>query len=275
MSSGQETAKWVFGPPAPMAATIIARVLELFTFVLTAIWIFHNLGGVGFSPKIVLGPKKHAEEVTNDTGPVFNWHPLLMSLAFPVFMSEAMLAYRRPLAKDLDRGQRKMLHAALHSAAIFCIIFGIVAAFQSHSLKKPVPIPQLYSPHSYLGMLTFIMSLLQYLAGLGGFLLPKMSAPQRAALSPLHMYLGRATYVLGLATMTVGIQEKTTFIQMGSHLQGSALFRSYLRIPASLQLLIAFTGLVVLYHHAPGPTVKGEAAGDNGLLEGEVEDPEH
>jgi len=53
------------------------------------------------------------------------------------------------------------------------------------------------------------------------------------------------------------------------------LFRSYLRIPASLQLLIAFTGLVVLYHHAPGPTVKGEAAGDNGLLEGEVEDPEH
>jgi hypothetical protein len=124
-------------------------------------------------------------------------------------------------------------------------------------------------------MLTFVLSLLQYLAGLGGFLLPKVSAAQKAALSPLHMYLGRATYVLGLATMTVGIQEKTTFIQMGSHLQGSALFRSYLRIPASLQLLVAFTGLVVLYHHVPGPTGKASVSSDGGLLEEELEDPEH
>ena len=44
---------------------------------------------------------------------------------------------------------------------------------------------------------------LQYLVGLGGFLYPKLSSRQRAALSPLHMYLGRATFVLGLSTMAV------------------------------------------------------------------------
>ena len=50
--------------------------------------------------------------------------------------------------------------------------------------------------------------------------------------------------------------------------------RSYLRIPASLQLLVAFTGLVVLYHHAPGPTGKAGVSSDNGLLEDELADPE-
>lgn len=38
----------------------------------------------------------------NDTGGIFNWHPLLMTLAFPVLMTEALLAYRAPLA-SLDR----------------------------------------------------------------------------------------------------------------------------------------------------------------------------
>jgi hypothetical protein len=39
MNSGQDAAKWLTGPPAPMAATVIARVLELVTFVLTTFWV--------------------------------------------------------------------------------------------------------------------------------------------------------------------------------------------------------------------------------------------
>lgn len=41
--------------------------------------------------------------LTNDTGGIFNWHPLLMTLAFPVLMGEAVLAYRAPVASNLDR----------------------------------------------------------------------------------------------------------------------------------------------------------------------------
>ena len=39
----------------------------------------------------------------NDTGGVFNWHPLLMALAFPVFMGEAVMAYRAPLTPRLEQ----------------------------------------------------------------------------------------------------------------------------------------------------------------------------
>ena len=39
----------------------------------------------------------------NDTGVIFNWHPLLMTLAFPVFMGEAVMAYRAPLTPRLEQ----------------------------------------------------------------------------------------------------------------------------------------------------------------------------
>ena len=44
---------------------------------------------------------------------------------------------------------------------------------------------------------------LQYLAGLSAFLIPKAPGAQKAAYSPIHIFFGRTTYVLGLATMTV------------------------------------------------------------------------
>ena len=75
--------------------------------------------------------------------------------------AQAVLAYRVPLAGSLDRPQRKVLHAALHSAALLCIVLALVAAFQSHNLKRPAPTPNLYSPHSYLGLAVTILAFLQ------------------------------------------------------------------------------------------------------------------
>lgn len=65
-------------------------------------------------------------------------------------------------------------------------------------------------------------------------------------------------------SLQMGIQEKTTFVQMGKSLQGAGLFSDYLKIPASLVLLLAFTGIFVLYHHMPGPQVK--TANDDAVL---------
>lgn len=74
---------------------------------------------------------------------------------------QAVLAYRVPLVGSLDRPQRKIVHAALHSAALLCIVLALVAAFQSHNLKKPTATPNLYSPHSYLGLAVTVLAFLQ------------------------------------------------------------------------------------------------------------------
>ena len=40
---------------------------------------------------------------------------------------------------------------------MLCVVLALIAAFSSHTLKRPVPTPNLYSPHSYLGITTVIL----------------------------------------------------------------------------------------------------------------------
>ena len=54
-------------------------------------------------------------------------------------------------------------------------------------------------------------------------------------------------------------------------LQGPALYRSYLKVPATLELLLALTGIFVLYHHVSPPTKKLEVST---LLDEELQDPD-
>jgi hypothetical protein len=60
--------------------------------IIVAWWVGARLGGVAASP-----------DASGGTQRLFNWHPVLMTLAFPVFMSEALLAYRAPWANGAPR----------------------------------------------------------------------------------------------------------------------------------------------------------------------------
>lgn len=90
--------KYLVGPPPPAWLTSVTRVVEVSTFVLTAVWVFNELGGLSTGPTMV-----DVQKDVNDTNKLFNWHPLLMSLAWPVFMAEAVLAYKVPLIPSMDR----------------------------------------------------------------------------------------------------------------------------------------------------------------------------
>jgi cytochrome b-561 len=82
---------------APLnAAAIAARALALLILALVCWWV-GELGGVSASPD--RGP----DGVSVKTSRLFNWHPVLMTLAFPVLMSEALLAYRAPWRAGASR----------------------------------------------------------------------------------------------------------------------------------------------------------------------------
>lgn len=46
-------------------------------------------------------------------------------------------------------------------------------------------------------------ALAQFILGFVGFLWPKFGKGSREALAPFHVFFGRATFIMGLATMAV------------------------------------------------------------------------
>ena len=187
-------ASWWLGPPAPRAITQLTRVLQLAVLGVMGAWVLGYLGGLRVTPR------PSADGTANDTSQLFNWHPLLLTCAFPILMAEAVLAYKAPLFAMRDRcarlrkggrqagrragcaapihaaddcggssaawipvhsavcqqlplphlprqwrrrQQSKMYHFGLHSTALACTILGVIAAFKSHTLKRPAPMANL------------------------------------------------------------------------------------------------------------------------------------
>jgi len=234
-------------------ATPLARVLQCCVFVAVVVWVM-LLGGVGFSPEQM--------EASNDTSPIFNWHPVLMTTAFAVLMGEALLAYRAPVIVFADRQHRKLWHFSLHTSALAAGTLGVIAAIKSHTLKQPTPIPNFYSPHSYLGILACVLFLGQYILGLTAYLWPRWQPPARQALTPYHRFLGLMTFFVGLATMAVGVQEKTTFVQLGAK---AGVRSAVITIPAVLLVLLASYAAAVAYHFAAPAPGSGGSAGHQGM----------
>lgn len=67
---------------------------------------------------------------------------------------------------------------------------------------------------SWLGAFTLSLAAAQLVGGVIVYVYPKLGASRRAAAYRYHAFLGATTFVVALATMLTGIQEKTTFVQV-------------------------------------------------------------
>ena len=92
--------------------------------------------------------------------------------------------------------QAKGLHLALHSVAILAVLFGLVTVVQSHTLKRPTPMNDMYSSHSYLGALAAFLFLLQYAAAFAVYWLEGFKAYRKPLLAA-HRALGFVVWSLG------------------------------------------------------------------------------
>jgi len=74
------------------ANAVLARLLWIVLLILVLVWI-DKMGGYKTGPEDTSFNR-------NDTSLLFNWHPLLMVIAFPVFMTEAILVYSQPFPEN-------------------------------------------------------------------------------------------------------------------------------------------------------------------------------
>ncbi|AWP18390.1 putative cytochrome b561 [Scophthalmus maximus] len=109
-----------------------------------------------------------------------------------------------------------MLHGIIHLLALILSIIGVVAVFDFHRAAK---IPDMYSLHSWCGMITLVLFCLQWVMGLMFFLLPVASSWLRAMYLPIHMFCGLVLLVMAIGSSLLGITEKLLFSIMPTYSQ--------------------------------------------------------
>lgn len=209
-------------------AVILSHALSLVGALLVMFW-GHQLGGLAW----------HSKQV-------FNWHPLLMVLAF-CFMTVAALSFRAPYlnSANFSRSTVKCVHGSAWAVAAIFATIGIIAVFKSHNDGL---IANLYSFHSWLGLGVVGLYVLQFLAGFFAFARPLSSVTPRtkAQVLSIHSFLGPFLHIAVAATILLGIQEKEGFIKCGYSVDKPDLFPlSHLTLISPACLVSHALGIVV------------------------------
>ena len=149
--------------PVQGVALLVSYILSAVSLLLVLLWLLVFNGGFAW-----------------DARRAFNYHPLLMVLAWSVFTTQAVLSYR---ALPCTHEAAKRYHAATHTCTLACAVAGLYAVVSYHTmngyphlsdrlrhhnsrsartaagcapltpLQHPPPLPS-YSLHSWMGVLT-------------------------------------------------------------------------------------------------------------------------
>mmetsp|Transcript_3547 Transcript_3547/g.6009 ORF Transcript_3547/g.6009 Transcript_3547/m.6009 type:complete len:254 (+) Transcript_3547:150-911(+) len=140
----------------------------------------------------------------------FNLHPLMMSLGVLVLMSEAVISYRvYEAVHGFSHMSAKRIHSGLQLSAMIFMAVGLTIVFKNHKEKA---IPHLYTAHSWIGVGVTSLMALQALGGVLAFFV-NTNSNLKTLMLPVHRYTGIATYMLAVAAILMGLQEKSTFLK--------------------------------------------------------------
>lgn len=137
----------------------------------------------------------------------------------------------------------KITHAVIHALAFFFTVFGLIAVFGSHNYATP-PIPNLYSLHSWIGLLAICIFACQYVTGFVCFLFPVAKEQIRVFYMPIHVFFGLIGFVLAIVAALMGLSEKAFFAMPGGEY---GKMPSQALLVNSMGMLIALYGGMVVY----------------------------
>lgn len=184
----------IYNRPLFQTASLSVSLIGLSLVITTVAWVGQFKGGVSFSP--------------TEKGIDFNWHPILMTISLIFLYGNGALIYRViPPRNESHKLKLKLGHAGTMLLAFGLMVIGLKAAFDSHNYADP-PKPNLYTLHSWVGLLAASLFGCQWTLGFLAFLFPKFSGDIRALLLPVHQYFGSTILVLAAAAALMGHLEK-------------------------------------------------------------------
>ncbi|CAN1180647.1 Transmembrane ascorbate ferrireductase 1 [Linum perenne] len=173
--------------------TYVAHAIAVVAAVLVLVWCISFRGGLAWED--------------SNKNLIFNLHPVLMLIGFIIIGGEAIISYK---SLPLEKQVKKLIHLILHAVALALGILGIYMAFKFHNESG---IANLYSLHSWLGILVISLYGIQWIYGFIIFFYPGGSTTLRSASLPWHVLLGLTAYILAVATAALGFLEKLTFLE--------------------------------------------------------------
>merc|ERR1712050_16009 len=177
-----------------LGSFLAVEAVGLLAVILTIHWVNH------FKKGVVWG--------YTDLGINFNWHPILMTLGLIFLYGNGALIYRViPPKNESHKLGLKIGHAVIMMVAFVIMVIGLQAAFDSHNLASP-PKPNMYTLHSWIGLIAALLFGIQWALGFSAFLFPKFSPEIRAMLLPFHQYFGSSILCLAVAAALMGHLEK-------------------------------------------------------------------
>jgi hypothetical protein len=195
----------------------------------------------------------------------WNWHVLLMSLAFILFMTEAILL---PYHSTGLQGSpiRKWIHMVIMVMGFILAIAGLVSIIQGKALYGT---PNMYSVHSWCGAIILVSTFLQALAGSGAFVFfkPMLSEETRKTIGRVHKHVGQLTYFGAIFVVGLGLaDQQMMMVDSGQPHYWSA---TYLQSICGVLLLGLGISIYVIYN-LPTPDMLEDAFGSakstDGLL---------
>jgi hypothetical protein len=213
---------------------LLVRAASITFLVLVLVWVKNVEGGLGWVD-----------------ASLFGWHAFLFTLAVPVLMSEAVLAFSAPIFDmvPLFRSRNRelaavVLHASLNVLSLICVPLGLSAIVYYKKLSpQPIAYPffTLYSSHSWMGVTTLVIWGSQF--GLGIYKrFVTLGSKRRQFVSSLHSFLGKVTYVAGLATCASGLEDMQSSDLSGD---GYGAHSTFSLMAAAGSIVLIFLGMAV------------------------------
>ncbi|KAJ9164170.1 hypothetical protein P3X46_023776 [Hevea brasiliensis] len=199
--------------------TFVAHALAIAGAILVLVWCIHFRGGLAWE--------------ASNKNLIFNIHPVLMLIGFIIIGGEAIMSYK---SLPLKKQEKKLVHLVLHAVALILGIIGIYTAFKYHNESG---IANLYSLHSWLGIVIIVLYGIQWIYGFLVFFFPGGSTTVRSESLPWHVVFGVFVYILAVANAALGLLEKLTFLE-----------NSGLAKYGSEALLVNFTAVVAILYGA-------------------------
>jgi cytochrome b-561 len=193
--------------------TMFAHLLFVAVLTLVLVWLLHFREGLSFT--------------SDNKQKLFNLHPFFMVIGFLLIVGQGIMVYNTIPA---DRQRQKATHMTLNLTALLAGIVGLYAVFKFH---HDLGIPNMYSLHSWLGMSTICLSILQFLFGFSAFMLPRGDKSNRGRYAPWHILFGLVIFFLAIITAMAGLTERFFFLNLRRSQEA---------------LVVNFTGLLIFLY---------------------------